>query len=97
MLYPLSYEGLRPISYLPGRSWERPGVSSGAHRCHLVHRWGSVAGRSAFGANPGHTRPGVPGGDHGCPAVMSGAIRSPSASGALAATPELAKCLWRTT
>jgi hypothetical protein len=50
MLYPLSYEGLRFISYLPGRSQECPGVPSGAHRCHLVHRWGSVAGRSASGA-----------------------------------------------
>ena len=40
MLYPLSYEGLRPISYLPGRSQECPGVPSDAQRCHLVDRWG---------------------------------------------------------
>ena len=36
MLYPLSYEGLRPISYLPGRSQECPGVPSDAHQCYLV-------------------------------------------------------------
>jgi hypothetical protein len=40
MLYPLSYEGLRPISYLPGRSQECPGIPSDAHWCHLVARWG---------------------------------------------------------
>jgi hypothetical protein len=40
MLYPLSYEGLRPISYRPGDTHECPGVPWGAHRCHLVHRWG---------------------------------------------------------
>lgn len=40
MLYPLSYEGLRPISYLAGDTHECPGVPWGAKRCHLVHRWG---------------------------------------------------------
>ena len=97
MLYPLSYEGLRPTSYLPGRSRECPGVPSGAQRCRLVARWGflrwSERVRSKFRAPAA----GVPGGDHGCAAVMSGAIRSPGKSGALAASPELAKCIWRTT
>jgi hypothetical protein len=36
MLYPLSYEGLRPISYLAGDIHECPGVPWGAHRCHRV-------------------------------------------------------------
>jgi hypothetical protein len=40
MLYPLSYEGLRPISYRPGDTNECPGVPWGAHWCHLVDRWG---------------------------------------------------------
>jgi hypothetical protein len=40
MLYPLSYEGLRPISYRAGDTHECPGVPSGAHWCHLVGRWG---------------------------------------------------------
>jgi hypothetical protein len=40
MLYPLSYEGLRPTSYLAGDTHECPGVPSGAHRCHLVDRCG---------------------------------------------------------
>lgn len=30
MLYPLSYEGLRPISYRPGDTHECPGVPWGA-------------------------------------------------------------------
>jgi hypothetical protein len=33
MLYPLSYEGVRPISYLPGRSQSCPGVPGAAKRC----------------------------------------------------------------
>jgi hypothetical protein len=36
MLYPLSYEGLRPTSYLAGDIHECPGVPWGAKRCHLV-------------------------------------------------------------
>lgn len=40
MLYPLSYEGLRPTSYRPGDTHECPGVPSGAHWCYLVYRWG---------------------------------------------------------
>jgi hypothetical protein len=40
MLYPLSYEGLRPISYLAGDTHECPGVPWSAHRCRLAHRWG---------------------------------------------------------
>jgi hypothetical protein len=39
MLYPLSYEGLRPISYRPGDTHECPGVPCGAHRCRRVLRW----------------------------------------------------------
>jgi hypothetical protein len=66
MLYPLSYEGLRPISYLAGDIHECPGVPWDAHRCHAVHRWDSVAGRGTCGANFAYTRPGVPGGDRGC-------------------------------
>jgi hypothetical protein len=38
MLYPLSYEGLRPISYLAGDTHKCPGVPSGAERGHQVHR-----------------------------------------------------------
>jgi hypothetical protein len=72
---------LRPTSYLAGDTHECPGVPSGPHGCHLVDRWASVAGRSASGANPGHT---LPGGDRGCPTLICGAIHSPSASGALA-------------
>ena len=97
MLYPLSYEGLRPISYLPGRSPECPGIPSDVHRCYLVDRWGFRRGRSASGANLAHTLLGVPGGDRGCLALMSGAVPSPSTSGALAATSELGKHLRRTT
>jgi hypothetical protein len=97
MLYPLSYEGLRPISYLPGCSQECPGVPSNAHRCHLVARWASVAGRSASGANLVHTPLGVSGDDHECPTLTSGAIHSPSTFGALVATSELEKRLRRTT
>jgi hypothetical protein len=89
MLYPLSYEGLRPISYRPGDTHECPGVPSGAHRCHLGRRWRSVAGRRTRGAFFAHTRPGLPGGDHGCPALISGVIHSPSTSGALATAAEL--------
>lgn len=39
MLYPLSYEGLRPISYRPGDTHECPGVPSRSHGWHLVDRW----------------------------------------------------------
>ncbi|GAA2574582.1 hypothetical protein GCM10010435_57760 [Winogradskya consettensis] len=85
MLYPLSYEGLRPISYLAGDIHECPGVPSGAHRCRLVNRWGFVAVRRTCRANFAHTRFGVPGGDRGRPALM-GAIRSPSTFRALSAT-----------
>jgi hypothetical protein len=40
MLYPLSYEGLRPISYRPGDTHECPGAPWGAHRCSLAYRSG---------------------------------------------------------
>ena len=89
MLYPLSYEGLRPISYRPGDTHECPGVPSEAYWCHLVYRWGSVAGRRTCGANFAHTRLAVSGGDRGCPALVWGAIRSPSTSRALAMSSEL--------
>jgi len=39
MLYPLSYEGLRPISYRPGDIHECPGVPSGANRCRRGRWW----------------------------------------------------------
>ena len=39
MLYPLSYEGLRPISYRPGDTHECPGVPWGAKPCHRVRLW----------------------------------------------------------
>jgi hypothetical protein len=44
LLYPLSYEGLPPISYLPADSHECPVVPAGANRCQAVsrerfHRW----------------------------------------------------------
>jgi hypothetical protein len=39
MLYPLSYEGLRPISYRPADTRECPGVSWRAKRRHRVRRW----------------------------------------------------------
>jgi hypothetical protein len=38
MLYPLSYEGLRPTSYRPGDTHECRGVPSDAHWCHPVGR-----------------------------------------------------------
>jgi hypothetical protein len=38
MLYPLSYEGLRPISYLPGRSQSCPGVPTAVQLCRRT-RW----------------------------------------------------------
>jgi hypothetical protein len=38
MLYPLSYEGLRPISYLPGRSLSCAGGSWGTNRCPRVRQ-----------------------------------------------------------
>ena len=40
MLYPLSYEGLRPLSYRPGDAHECPGVPWGAQWCYPVYRWG---------------------------------------------------------
>ena len=93
MLYPLSYEGLRPISYRPGDTHECPGVPSGANRCRRVLRWRfrrwSEDVRSIFV----HTRPGPPGGDRGCPALISGGVRSPSTSGALVTPPDRGKRL----
>jgi hypothetical protein len=93
MLYPLSYEGLRPISYRPGDTHECPGVPQAANRCRRVLRWRfrpwSEDMRSIFRAYAG----GLPGGDHGCPALISGAIRSPSTSGALAMPSEQPKRL----
>jgi hypothetical protein len=55
MLYPLSYEGLRPISYLAEGSHKCPGVPSGAKRSHQVRRerfrsW-SEHTRSRFGTH----------------------------------------------
>jgi hypothetical protein len=55
MLYPLSYEGLRPVSYLAGDTHECPGVPRGANRCHSVTpvavcRW-SEDTRSKFRAH----------------------------------------------
>ena len=38
MLYPLSYEGARPISYRPAGCYECPGVPRGAKRCRRA-RW----------------------------------------------------------
>jgi hypothetical protein len=54
MLYPLSYEGLRPISYLPGRSHACSGVPRGPNRCRRwrwrgFRRWSEDA-RSKFRA-----------------------------------------------
>lgn len=91
MLYPLSYEGLRPISYRPGDTHECPGVPQAANRCRRVLRWRffpwSEDMWSIFRAYGG----GLPGGDDGCPALISGAIRSPSTSGALAMPSEQPK------
>jgi hypothetical protein len=57
MLYPLSYEGLRPISYLAGDTHECPGVPSGAKRCRRVCPWWflrrSEDTRSLFRAHAG--------------------------------------------
>jgi hypothetical protein len=61
MLYPLSYEGLRPISYRPGDTHECPGVPCGANGCRRVlrrrfRRW-SEDTRSKFrahAARPAH-------------------------------------------
>jgi hypothetical protein len=39
MLYPLSYEGLRPSSYLAGDTHECPGVPTGAIRCEWACLW----------------------------------------------------------
>ena len=50
MLYPLSYEGLRPISYLAGDIHERPGVPADA----------PVAASVLVGGNPALTRPASP-------------------------------------
>jgi hypothetical protein len=97
MLYPLSYEGLRPISYRPGDIHEFPGVPSGAERCHRVRRWRlrrwSEDTPSKFRAHA----PGLPIGDRGCPALTSGVIHSPNTSGALATSPELGKHFRRST
>jgi hypothetical protein len=54
MLYPLSYEGLRPISYLPGRSHACAGVPWASDQCRRVRwrgfpRWSEDA-RSKFRA-----------------------------------------------
>jgi hypothetical protein len=54
MLYPLSYEGLRPISYLPGRSHACSGVPWGSYQCcrgagGQFRRWSEDA-RSKFRA-----------------------------------------------
>jgi hypothetical protein len=82
MLYPLSYEGLRPISYRPADIHECPGAPQGAKRCHRVASGGSRAGRRMRGANSAHTRRCLAGGDRGCPTVISGATHSPSNFGA---------------
>jgi hypothetical protein len=54
MLYPLSYEGLRPISYLPGRSHACSGAPWGANQCPRGRRRGfrrwSEDARSKFRA-----------------------------------------------
>jgi hypothetical protein len=61
MLYPLSYEGLRPISYLAGDIHECPGVLWGANRCHRVRRWRfrrwPEDTRSILGAHGGRPAP----------------------------------------
>jgi hypothetical protein len=65
MLYPLSYEGLRPISYLGGDTRECPGVPRSAKRSNgraggRFRRW-SEHTWSTFGLV--------------CPAVTAGAQR----------------------
>ena len=49
LLYPLSYEGLRPTSYLPAETSECPGVPTSANRCQTVcwerfRRWWRTRG-----------------------------------------------------
>jgi hypothetical protein len=93
MLYPLSYEGLRPISYLAGDIPECQGVPSGANRCRRVRRrrlrrWPEDA-RSIFR----HTEPGMPSGDSGWSALTNGVSHSPSTSGAFAMSLEQGKPL----
>jgi hypothetical protein len=52
MLYPLSYEGLRPISYLAGDIHDCPGIPSGPHGCHLVDRWAFCCWSERVRSNP---------------------------------------------
>jgi hypothetical protein len=73
MLYPLSYEGVRLISYRPGDIHECPGVPPGANRCHWVRRWRfrrwSEDTRSKFrahAARPAQWLQRVPSADLGC-------------------------------
>lgn len=66
MFYPLSYEGLRPISYRPGDIHECPGVPRGANRCHRVRRRPFRRWSEDTRSNFVHTRP-------GCPTVTMGA------------------------
>jgi hypothetical protein len=97
MLYPLSYEGLRPISYLAGDTHECPGVPRRTNRCRWVRRrrllrWPEGT-RSIFGVRG----PGMPSGDRGCSALIFGVTRSPSTSGAFAMSVEQGKDLPRST
>jgi hypothetical protein len=63
MLYPLSYEGLRPISYRPGDIHGCPGVPLGASRCH----WAAPALVGGHAEQISGIR------DAACPAVTTGA------------------------
>ena len=94
MLYPLSYEGLRPISYRPGETHECPGVPWDANLCHWVcwrrfRRWSEDTPSKFRAHGAGCAR--------GCPALISGVIHSPSTSGALATPSELGKHLREST
>ncbi len=70
LLYPLSYEGLRPISYLPADSHECPVVPTVTIRCHPRRVGsGSTAGGGTHGAFSAVCDPACPGGIGQAPAL----------------------------
>jgi hypothetical protein len=88
LLYPLSYEGLRPGIRASAREYRR-GLLVPSGLPVGFRRWSEDV-RSKFRAHAARRA-------RRCPALMSGAIHSPNTSGALAATSELGKHLRRTT
>jgi hypothetical protein len=86
---------LGPVVRTPDVRWSRPSrrmsrCSTGysPHRKGYRSGGGSVAGWRTRGAVWGHTGAVLPGGDSGCPALISGGTRSPSISGAFATSLE---------